>query len=106
MGLLWDRSGKPVRVRDLLDDLEDQVAYTTLMTVLSRLHEKGLLRRIRRGRAWAYTPSLDGATYTADAMQGQLQHAPDRQAALLKFVTGLPPEEVETLKRLLDDDPS
>ncbi len=32
------------------------LAYTTVMTVLTRLHDKGLLERERRGRGYEYRP--------------------------------------------------
>lgn len=55
---LWDSS--PASVGDVLDRLnasrDDQLAYTTVMTVLTRLHEKGVLERAKRGRGYDYTP--------------------------------------------------
>lgn len=106
MRRLWDRVGEPATVRALVDEFDGDIAYTTLMTVLSRLHDKGLARRRRRGRAWAYSAAVSEAEYTADAMAHQLQATPDRRAALLAFVHELSPEEVGELRRLLDDGPS
>ncbi len=40
-------------MRDLSPDFPD-VAYTTLMTTLERLHRKGLLDRDQQGRAYGY----------------------------------------------------
>lgn len=53
---LWRRGGD-ARVRDLQPDFAD-IAYTTLMTTLDRLHRKGLLERVPSGRAYAYRPRL------------------------------------------------
>ena len=51
---LWkDRSAT---VRELLADGEFQRAYTTVMTTLNRLYQKGLLDRVAEGRAYRYTP--------------------------------------------------
>ena len=36
-------------------------AYTTIMTVMGRLHEKGLLARDRRGRQYIYRPTASEA---------------------------------------------
>ncbi len=36
-------------------------AYTTIMTVMSRLHEKGVLARERRGRQYIYRPTASEA---------------------------------------------
>lgn len=54
MGVLWRRG--QATVRDVLEELtaHRQLAYTTVMTVMARLAEKGLLRRQRRGKAHRY----------------------------------------------------
>ena len=51
---LWDRPAE-ASVRDLAEAFPD-LAYTTLMTTLDRLHRKGLLERRREGRAFLYRP--------------------------------------------------
>lgn len=56
---LWARNA-PARVRDLQPSFSD-IAYTTLMTTLDRLHRKGVLERILDGRAFAYRPRFTRA---------------------------------------------
>lgn len=62
LSTLWRRGGGSVR--EVRDDLNqgrsgsDELAYTTVMTVLSRLHEKGVLDRVKRGRGYVYSPVL------------------------------------------------
>lgn len=51
---LWSRDA-PATVRGLLPDFP-ATAYTTVMTTLDRLHQKGLLERIKIGRAFHYRP--------------------------------------------------
>jgi predicted transcriptional regulator len=51
---LW-RRGTPASVRDLQHDFP-RTAYTTLMTTLDRLHRKGVLTRMKSGRAFLYEP--------------------------------------------------
>ena len=51
---LWDEA-RAVTVRDVHPGFPD-LAYTTLMTTLDRLYRKGLLVRLRSGRAFAYEP--------------------------------------------------
>lgn len=50
-------------VQDVLDRLNasnaKDLAYNTVMTVMARLADKGLLRRNRRGRAYRYEPAVD-----------------------------------------------
>src|SRR5690348_10480745 len=56
MNCVW-ASGE-VTVRHVLSAVGDQVAYTTVMTTLDRLYKKGLLRRRKAGRAFAYTAAV------------------------------------------------
>lgn len=60
MDLLWVE-GHPLTVREVLDLLNDgrstPLAYTTVLTVLSRLADKGALTRTSQGRGHAYEPS-------------------------------------------------
>jgi len=53
---LWERNDH-ASVRDL-QPLFPEIAYTTLMTTLDRLFRKGVLNRIKRGRAFLYETSL------------------------------------------------
>ncbi|HUF47416.1 MAG TPA: BlaI/MecI/CopY family transcriptional regulator [Vicinamibacterales bacterium] len=62
---LWGRN-RPASVRDLIDSFPD-IAYTTLMTTLDRLHRKGLLDRDKAGRAFVYRARLSRAEFYSDA---------------------------------------
>jgi BlaI family transcriptional regulator, penicillinase repressor len=57
--ILWDRDG-PASVRDVLDVVNRQVAppraYTSVMSLLNVMTDKGLLRRTPQGRAFLYEP--------------------------------------------------
>jgi predicted transcriptional regulator len=57
-----------VTVRDVLEALNrgsKQRAYTTVMTIMTRLDEKGLLERRRQGRADVYKARLGREEYLA-----------------------------------------
>jgi predicted transcriptional regulator len=56
---LWGRAGE-ARVRDLQPSFPE-IAYTTLMTTLDRLHRKGILDRVADGRAFSYRPRVTRA---------------------------------------------
>jgi len=62
--LLWERSDE-ASVRQVCEAIPD-LAYTTLMTTLDRLHRKGLLSRRRRGRAFHYRPRVSRAELDRD----------------------------------------
>lgn len=57
MERLWKRG--TATVRDVMQDLgrSRSLAYTTVMTIMSRLHAKGLLERARDGKTYVYRPA-------------------------------------------------
>ena len=61
MRIVWDRGR--VTVRDVYEELRLRrtLAYTTVMTTMSALASKGLVRREREGRAFLYTPVVGDA---------------------------------------------
>jgi predicted transcriptional regulator len=58
---LWDRPDA-ASVRDL-QPCFPEMAYTTLMTTMDRLHRKGMLARTKLGRAFLYRPALTRAQF-------------------------------------------
>lgn len=85
---LWTR-GAEASVRDLQPDFPD-IAYTTLMTTLDRLHRKGALVRTKRGRAFYYRPELSRIEFdsarAADALRSALSGKDATLAPLLSFL--------------------
>ncbi|HZD37818.1 MAG TPA: BlaI/MecI/CopY family transcriptional regulator [Actinomycetes bacterium] len=77
------------------------LAYTTVLTVLDRLERKRLVRRRREGRAHRYAPIATREAYAAKLMLDALGRASDRDAALVRFVDAVSPEEAEVLRRAL-----
>jgi predicted transcriptional regulator len=86
----------------VLAELGHDLAYTTVMTTLARLHGKGVVTRERVGRAFAYTPA-DTATVTARRMRQVLDSGQNREIVLARFLDELGPEERPVLARLLRD---
>jgi predicted transcriptional regulator len=79
-----------------------RLAYTTVVTTLTRLHGKGVLQRAKRGRAFAYSPVADESGLAARRMSGVLAGRSDREAVLAHFVDELSDADEELLRRLLD----
>jgi predicted transcriptional regulator len=104
MEALW-AADSPLVPAEVGDRVDANLAYTTVMTVLSRLHAKGMLRRIRQGRAFAYSPVQRADEQAADRMTGLLEQGMDRAAVLARFVERLAPEEEAVLRQLLVTDP-
>ena len=72
-------------------------------TILSRLHAKGVLNRVRAGRAYAYAPVADEPGLAARRMRGVLEAEDDREAVLARFVSGLSGTDEELLRRMLGE---
>jgi predicted transcriptional regulator len=103
MDVLWDDGGQltPSEVNARLDS-QRELAYTTVMTVLVRLFEKGVVTRQRRGRAWAYRSVLGREEHAAQRMNAVLRDGGDQSISLARFVENMTTKERAELRRLLD----
>lgn len=99
---LW-RSDRPLTPAEVLEDLGAELAYTTVMTILSRLWRKGLVERSKQGRAFAYRPVVSEAELAASRMRSALAAASDRRATMSRFVDGLNKREAAALRALLEE---
>lgn len=97
-----DSALTPAQVRERLGG---GLAYTTVVTILSRLYAKGVLTRLRRGRAYSYSPVADEPGLAARRMRGVLEAESDREAVLARFVSGLSSADEQLLRRMLADHP-
>lgn len=96
----WNR---PVTVREVLEDLrgERTIAYTTVMTVMDNLHQKGWLRREQEGRAYRYEPVSTRAAYSAALMNEAWASSDNAAAALVEFFGRMSPEQADALRDAL-----
>ncbi|MEP6658604.1 MAG: BlaI/MecI/CopY family transcriptional regulator [Acidimicrobiales bacterium] len=101
MDTLWDRGGwrTPGEVHELLPGGDD-LAYSTVLTVLIRLWKKGRLERRRDGKAHAYRPVATREDYAA-ARMGEMLASADRRGALTRFVAELSASDRAQLRRAL-----
>lgn len=63
-------------VREILDSLpeDEQVAYTTVQTLVYRLEEKGALRKVKKiGNAQLFEPAIDQSEYRSGLMTDLLE---------------------------------
>jgi predicted transcriptional regulator len=93
-------AGGPMTPREVLEHLGGDLAYTTVMTTLARLHEKGAATRQSTGRTFSYALA-DGPSVRARAMRRTLDAAPDREQVLARFLDELDPDDVPLVRRLL-----
>ena len=101
MEVLWETG--PATARQVAERLADRgLAYTTWLTVLTRLEGKELLRKEKSGRAHVYAPVASREDHIAVLMQQALGQADDREAALQHFVRSVSPAEADALRRALE----
>jgi predicted transcriptional regulator len=104
---IW-RSGES-SVRSVMDALNarshPERAYTTYMTIMVRLHTKGVLRRRREGKTYFYAPELSRDEYMSSRARAQVEELVDEYGdlALTHFarqVASLDPARRQALQRL------
>lgn len=87
MERFWAGGTTELTVRDVLSARsQDDLAYTTLMTVVERLYRKGFLTRRRVGRAYVYRVRTQRADYLGGLVANILGSTDDRRSVLLGFV--------------------
>lgn len=109
LAVLWsaDSALSPGEVRDRLGDGgAGELTYSTVVTILSRLHDKGVLDRERHGRSFRYSPVVaDAAGLAARQLRDVLARHDDRAAVLSRFVADLSDADEELLRQLLGPSP-
>jgi predicted transcriptional regulator len=65
MRLLWAEKRSTVKKVHRLLTQQREIAYTTVMTTMSRLAEKGVLIRHREGLAYVYTPAISETEFVS-----------------------------------------
>jgi predicted transcriptional regulator len=100
LSVLWS-SAEPLSPADVQARLENELAYTTVVTILTRLHDKGVATREKHGRSFRYDAVDDEAGLAARKMTKVLDGEPDRGSVLARFVTQLPESDEAVLRDLL-----
>ena len=81
--------------------LGGDLAHTTIVTILSRLHTKQTVTRRRSGRSYVWSPAADDAGLAAQRMRRVLDSEHDRNAVLTSFVSSLSAEDERLMRELL-----
>ena len=96
-------AGAELSPGEVRERIGGSLAYTTVVTILSRLHAKGVLERHKAGRAFLYAPVADEPGLAARRMARVLDGEADREAVLARFVSVLSDSDEELLRRMLGD---
>jgi predicted transcriptional regulator len=97
------RSAAALSPAEVKERIGGDLAYTTVVTILSRLHGKGVLDRHKSGRAFRYSPVADSPGLAARRMVRALDEEKDREAVLARFVGALSERDEDLLRRMLAD---
>jgi predicted transcriptional regulator len=100
LAVLW-ASDEPMAAADVQRRLDGGLAYSTVVTILSRLHEKGMAIREKQGRSFAYSPIEDETGMAARRMRQVLDAGPDRDSVLARFVSDLSDHDERVLRALV-----
>jgi predicted transcriptional regulator len=83
-------------------ELGDELAYTTVTTILTRLVKKGMAARERRGKVYLYSPAVSEADFAATRMRAALDQTRNHGAALARFVDELSAKDERLLRKVLE----
>ena len=106
MDVVWSRRLVSFAVSDVLAVLEKQreIAYTTVMTTVVRLHRKQLLERVRDGKRYLYSPKLTREQFLESTAREVLEGAvgaPGAMAMLAEKVSEASTSELDALEALI-----
>lgn len=91
MDVVWRKDLREFAVSEVLGVLEKQrdIAYTTVMTTLGRLHDKGVLTRIRDGKRYRYSSKLTREQFLEATARDVLDRAVGGRQALVMLAEKL-----------------
>jgi BlaI family penicillinase repressor len=105
MAVLWERGD--ATVAEVQSRLPDALAYTTVLTVLRTLEEKGHVGHREEGRAYRYHPLVEREAAGASALGRLVDRvfggSPELLLTQLVAERDLSEAELERMRRLLDE---
>ncbi len=104
MAVLWDRGS--ATVADVRERLPDDLAYTTVLSVLRTLEEKGHVDHREEGKAHRYFPLVErrvaGRSALARLIDTVFNGSPELLLTQLVSDRDLSDDQIKKLRRLLD----
>lgn len=105
MDILWERGSSTAA--EMQKALEDDLAYTTVLTLLQTLEEKGYARAEKQGRSYRFYPKVGREEAGGSAIRYLLDKifrgSPEQMLYGLVDDVDLTEEELARMRRLLDD---
>lgn len=105
MAVLWDLES--ASVAEVRERLGDELAYTTVLTILRTLEEKGYAGHTQAGKAYRYHPAVARESAGASAVNrivGKMfRGSPELLLTHLVSDRDLSTEDLERMKQLVDE---
>ena len=105
MAVLWEHGS--ATVAEVRDALADDLAYTTVLTVLRTLREKGFVDHVEEGKAHRYRPLVEreraGKSALRRLVKKVFRGSPEMLLTHLVSDRTLTPAELKRMRRLLDE---
>ena len=105
MNVLWDRES--ATVGEVRESLADDLAYTTVLTILRTLEEKGYVTHEEEGRAHRYVPLVARAKAEKSAVGRMLKKlfrgSPEMMLTHLVSERRLSQEDLKRMRKLIDE---
>ncbi|HCB69748.1 MAG TPA: BlaI/MecI/CopY family transcriptional regulator [Persephonella sp.] len=106
MNVLWKIGNGTVR--EVREQLNENLAHTTVMTILDRLYKKGLLKRIKEGKSYRYFPLISKEEFEKKVAEKVItdiirSHPETAIAAFEGAIEKLSEEEIYHLKKMIEE---
>lgn len=105
MGVLWEHG--PATVAEVQEQMPDVLAYTTVLTILRTLEEKGHVRHEAEGRAYRYYPLVDRKAAGASALRRLVRKvfsgSPELLLTQLVSERGMTAKQLARMRKLLEE---
>lgn len=99
MDVLWDHG--PCTIRTVIGHLPNELAYTTIATVLTNLQRKDLVTSAKEKHSTRYSARVGREEQAATLMNHALDTSRDRAASMLHFMETMPDSDVALLREYL-----
>ncbi|MBI5682380.1 MAG: BlaI/MecI/CopY family transcriptional regulator [Deltaproteobacteria bacterium] len=108
MDALWEK--EEASGREVYEHLKfsRDIAITTVLTVIERLVKKGLVKKTRGESTYIYTPASSREDFTQNVSRDVFKmvmrmSSSDAVASFVDIVADISPEELDRLRRLIDE---
>ncbi|HET7321167.1 MAG TPA: BlaI/MecI/CopY family transcriptional regulator [Longimicrobiaceae bacterium] len=103
MSVLWERES--ATVAEVREALQEELAYTSVLSALQTLEKKGFVRHEQEGIAYRYHPLVEseraGSSALARIREAIFQGSTERMFAQFVTARGVSREELERMQKLL-----